>query len=382
MPPNDDARIRVGIIGANPDRGWARSTHVPVLQRLDAYDLVAVATTRLESAKRAGAAFGVEHFFSDPRQLVEDPTIDLVTVAVKVPDHYQLVMMALKAGKHVYCEWPLATSIQEAEEMTAEASAQGVQAVVGLQARGSPILRHARELHADGYIGPLVAARVYCALPGGGRRRSSEGLYVIDKQSGASAVSIHGGHAVDALRFCAGDFEYASGLVANHYEEVDVVETGVRLPKTAPDQLTAHGFLADGAIASVSVHGGVASGHRIELELMGELGTLRIVGTGRLNFQMSPLKLFGSRSSTGGLDEIPPPAGKGAIFAESSAGGRADPYPGVEVPQSALVNLAALYSDLAEVIRSEGRAMPDFAMGLSLHQLLARMTALPQVTAA
>ena len=382
MPSSKDARIRVGVIGANPDRGWARATHIPVLQRLEAYDLVAVATTRLESAKRAGAVFGVEQFFSDPRELVEDPTIDLVTVAVKAPDHHQLVMMALKAGKHVYCEWPLASSIQQAEEMTTEASAQGVRAVVGLQARGSPILRHARDLLADGYIGPLVAAHVYCALPGGGRRRSSEGLYIIDKESGAGPVTIHGGHAVDALRFCAGEFDYVSGLVANHYEEVEVVETGVRLPKTSPDQLTAHGVFADGAIASVSVHGGVACGHRIELELLGELGTLRIEGTGRLNFQMSPLKLFGSRCPTGELDEIPPPAVKGAIFAESSAGGPFDPYPGVEVPQSALVNIAAIYSDLADVIRGGGRVMPDFATGLSLHQLLARMTAPTQVNAA
>ena len=62
---------------------------------------------RQESAEVAARHYGVPLAFSDPAELARHPDVDLVTVSVKVPDHYQPVMAAIEAGKHVYCEWPL-----------------------------------------------------------------------------------------------------------------------------------------------------------------------------------------------------------------------------------------------------------------------------------
>lgn len=93
--------IGVGILGANPDRGWAARAHVPAIAASPAFVLTAVATTRPDSAKAARARFGARHAFTDARRLAECPEVDLVVVTVKVPAHVELVTAALDAGKHV-----------------------------------------------------------------------------------------------------------------------------------------------------------------------------------------------------------------------------------------------------------------------------------------
>ena len=62
-------------------------------------------------------AFGADRWFSDPFAMIRDDLIDLVTIAVKVPAHRELVLAALDAGKAVYCEAPLGRTVAETEEM-------------------------------------------------------------------------------------------------------------------------------------------------------------------------------------------------------------------------------------------------------------------------
>src|SRR5437588_10831399 len=95
-------RIRVGIIGANPDRGWAAQAHIPALKSLeDDFEITALSTTRRESADAAAKLFGVPVAFDNHQELVNSPTVDVVVVTVKVPYHLELATAALDAGKAV-----------------------------------------------------------------------------------------------------------------------------------------------------------------------------------------------------------------------------------------------------------------------------------------
>ena len=162
---NQSERIGVGIIGATPDSGWAANAHIPALRCLaDTYELRALSTSRAESAKAAAKKFGVADAFDNHHDLVSHPGVDLVIVSVKVPHHRTLVEAALRAGKHVYCEWPLAIDAAEAEELTGMADAQGVVGAVGLQARAAPAVACARQLIAA-TISP--EARIANGNPGG-----------------------------------------------------------------------------------------------------------------------------------------------------------------------------------------------------------------------
>ena len=140
-------RIRIGIIGANPDRGWAAQAHIPALRSLgDDFEITALSTTRRESADAASKLFGVPVAFDNHQDLVSNPAVDVVAVTVKVPYHLELATAALKAGKAVYCEWPLGNGLKEAETLAALAKKQGVVAVAGLQARSAPAVAYVRDL--------------------------------------------------------------------------------------------------------------------------------------------------------------------------------------------------------------------------------------------
>jgi len=98
--------LRVGLIGAGGR--WGPRAHVPALQGAPETDLFAMCTAHAETAQAAAQKFGVECAYGSDAALNADKRVEAVAVAVRVPAHYQLTKNALEAGKHVFCEWPLA----------------------------------------------------------------------------------------------------------------------------------------------------------------------------------------------------------------------------------------------------------------------------------
>src|SRR5437016_13818122 len=155
---NGDKRIRVGIIGANPDRGWAAEAHIPALKSLsDDFEITALSTSRRESADAASKLFDVPVAFDNHDDLVNRADVDVVAITVKVPHHFELATAAITAGKAVYCEWPLGNGLREAERLAALAKQQGVLAVAGLQARAAPSVLYVRDLVRQGYVGEVLS---------------------------------------------------------------------------------------------------------------------------------------------------------------------------------------------------------------------------------
>ena len=204
--------LRVGIIGASARGGWAAGSHVPAVQQLAGLELAAVATRDQASADAAAAAFGARKGYGRAADLIRDPDIDLVTVGVKVPDHRPLVLDALAAGKHVYCEWPLGRDTAEAEELAAAADAAGVHVAVGLQARTSPAARQAAARIAAGAIGRVLSARLYSGTVAFGRAVRTGDLYLEEEANGATLLTIHGGHPLDLATMLLGGLADVSAL--------------------------------------------------------------------------------------------------------------------------------------------------------------------------
>src|SRR5690242_6726988 len=158
--------LRVGIIGANPNHSWAKDSHIPALRRLENLQLAAVATTSRASADAAAAAFDVRAAYDDPRAMITASDIDIVSVCVRVPYHRDLVLGALAADKHVYCEWPLGRDDGEAAEMAVAAGMRPVHAAIGLQAHMNPAARRAADLITAGAIGRPLTARIFSSTAG------------------------------------------------------------------------------------------------------------------------------------------------------------------------------------------------------------------------
>lgn len=230
-------RLRVGVVGANPEVGWAPRTHIPALLALPELELAAVCTSRRETAEASAAKFEAGRAYWDYRELVSDQTIDIVDVVVRPPLHYEVVMAALEAGKHVYCEWPLAANVMQAAEMAALAESKVLHTMVGLQARGAESILYLQRLVADGWIGDVVMVNMSQLMTGLGGVKASEDRWRADKAAGAHPIAIHGGHSIYALTWCVGPLVEVAGVVDTLSPEWRF-EDGSQTIATAPDHLS------------------------------------------------------------------------------------------------------------------------------------------------
>src|SRR5882724_2839412 len=214
MTKNAPTRIRVGIIGANPDSGWAAQGHIPALKSLsDDFEITALSTSRRESADAAGKRFGVPAAFDNHHELVNSSDVDVVAVTVKVPFHLELATAALEAGKAVYCEWPLGNGLEEAETLAALAKKQGVLAVAGLQARSAPSVAYVHDLIEQGYVGDVLSTMLIGSGMGWGPTVEPYNAYMNDKKNGATMLSVALGHTADALCHCLGEVRELSATM-------------------------------------------------------------------------------------------------------------------------------------------------------------------------
>jgi predicted dehydrogenase len=351
MTSDKEQPIRVGIVGASAS-GWAPLSHVPALRLLPEYDLAAVCTTRAETAAEAAAKYGAKRAFHDYRVMVKDPDIDLVSVVVKVPSHHEVVMAALDAGKHVYCEWPLGANRGEAEAMANLARAKGVLAMVGLQARGDPTVRYLRHLIDDGYIGDVLAVNMTMFTPGILDHPKSR-LWEGDRTKGMSIITGRTIHTMDVLCWCLGDFVEVSGKVSTQVRQWRVTGTDELIDVDASDNVMVHGVLTSGAIASVHAATIPYSATGWRMEMYGRKGTLRVTSKG--SPQRDANTLLGSQNGAP-MEPLTVPASY------------------TEVPEAMPIgpprNVGHLYLRMAKAIRNGGPVEPGFDVALNRHRLV------------
>ena len=291
---------------------------MPAVQGLPGLELATVATNSRRTADAAAKAFGVFVGYASGMELIRAGGIDLVTVATRVPDHRDLVLAAIKAGLHVYCEWPLGLNVAEAEEMASAAQAAGIHAAIGLQLRGSPVVRRARQLIASGALGRVLSVSTYSATAGFGPDVPAPYVYLEDPANFANLVTIQGAHTVDLAVAVAGPLGEANALATAQYPEITA--DGERRRRTTFDHLLVQASLAAGGTVAVEVAGGRSPQTPFHLKVVGEKATLRLDGGAARGFQSGrmTLSLDGRRQQVeeGELADMPDAAANVAgVFA-------------------------------------------------------------------
>jgi predicted dehydrogenase len=112
----------VGIVGFG---GIARGCHVPGWKKLDDVEILGVADSFEGSRKSAKEEFGIPNVFDDYKKLLEMDEIEIIDICTPNKLHFPVTVDALKAGKHVICEKPLAVSVKEVEAMLKESRKAG-----------------------------------------------------------------------------------------------------------------------------------------------------------------------------------------------------------------------------------------------------------------
>lgn len=351
-------RIRVGMVGITPNRGFSSIAHMPALQALPDFEVVAVCTTRQESANAAAKHYGVPLAFADPAKLAQHPDVDLVTVCVKVPDHFTPVMAAIDAGKHVYSEWPLGRNTAEARQMLDAAESKGIRHAVGLQGRVSPSVNYVRDLIAEGYVGKPLSGSLFVNAANWGA--TLDRAYQADFANGANLMTITGGHNLDVLCYCLGEFRELSAFAVSQRDRIPLEGTGELITKNVPDQLVVSGVVGDGAVVSAQVRGGMTRGHEFLFEIHGSEGDLVLAATTRASTQRQELTVRGAQGTGKDLADMPVPA-KYRWVPEG-------------VPQGSPYNVAQLYVKLGEAIRNGKPVQPGFDTAIARHQMLDMVT--------
>ena len=355
-----EQRFKVGIVGLQPGRSWAARAHIPALRALsEMFEIVGVANTSKASAEEAAAATGLPRAFADVAGLIAAPEVDIVTVAVKVPHHLEIVKAAISAGKHVYCEWPLGNGLAEAEEMAALAQAKGILGVVGTQARVAPEIEYLRHLIADGFVGEVLSttlvARGGAFLGEGVIPDKKTYAYLLDRTNGATVLTIPAGHTLAALRDVLGEVAEVSAVLSTRRTSARVADTSETLSVSAPDQVLVSGVLASGAPVSIHYRGGAArAGDGLLWEINGTEGDIRVSGPSG-HAQMVQLSIKGARGEEKKFRPLEVPA-------SYRAGWPQDVEPG---------NVARVYARMALDLRDGTRTAPSFEDAVALHRVIA-----------
>jgi predicted dehydrogenase len=268
--------MTIGTIGT----GWGARVQVPAF-RSAGLAVQALAGSDPAKTTRTAEELGVAFATSDWRALLARPDVALVSIVTPPHLHREMALAALAAGKHVLCEKPTALSAAEAEEMLAAAQARPAQlALIDHELRFLPALRLARQLVAEGAIGPvrLAEARVI----GAGRSDAARPWsWWNDAAKGGGILGAIGSHQIDTLRYLLADeVAAAHGLTA-----VGVAERpgpdGAPTPVTADDIAAGVLRFGSGALATLILSVVASASEPSSLTLYGAAGTLRFSG-GRL----------------------------------------------------------------------------------------------------
>ena len=345
-------KIRIGLVGASASGTWSSRAHMPALKASEEFELTAVCTTKPESAEAARRAFDAKLAFHDFNKMVKSTEIDAVAVVVRVPSHFKPAKAAIEAGKHVYCEWPLGKTTEEAETLTTLARKRGIITAVGLQARACPEIQYMKGLIEDGYLGEVLS--VHCHIVRDGvLSRPSHRTWQRDIKLGANSLTILNGHTIDALQYVAGAIAKISAIVDTRVS--NWLDTGSKqtVTVTSPDHIFIQGELLNGA--SMTSHTAVipfaGSGYR--MAIYGDKGTLVIKGDDSV--QLTKLSLFGAKGNNN-LNVIAVPDSLKLVSAETPKG---EPF-----------NVGQMYSDFARSINEKKQYVPSFSTAVGLHHLI------------
>lgn len=214
-----DSRLGVGVIGAH---AWAESAHLPGYHAYDRADLVAICDTVPERAERLARKFGARRVYTDHRELLRDPDVQMVDVCTPTDTHLPLSLDAIRAGKHVLSEKPLAHDARDAFMAAREADRHGVRTKLGFTFRYSPAVRQIHRWIRDGTLGEIF--HVHGLEQNSQFLDPHEPLRQVPRGADfseliPSSVVGYGSHLLDLVRWCAGEYRSVIGSMHNFVPE-------------------------------------------------------------------------------------------------------------------------------------------------------------------
>jgi predicted dehydrogenase len=199
------APLRVAVVGL----GFG-AVHVAAFRTDPRCEVIALSSRQAGRAEAAARELGIARTFLDWRELVASPEVDVVSLAVPAPVQSEVGLAALRAGKHVFFEKPLAHTLEAAQRMAAEISGNAKTAI-NFEFPEIPAFRNAKRSLASGEIGKLRHVAVTWRLETYGNRARIEN-WKSDSAAGGGALNLFGSHVLYYLEWL---FEPIAALTAS-----------------------------------------------------------------------------------------------------------------------------------------------------------------------
>lgn len=311
-------RVRVGVVGAG---AFARGVVLPLLARQPELELRVLATHRPVEARAVASRFGFASCVADAEAVVREPDIDAVVILTRHGSHAPLAAAALDAGKKVFLEKPLATTLEGLDLVRkAHARAEDPFLMVGFNRRFAPTTRFLAERFGAAH-GPLA---IHATVNAGAVEASS---WVNDPQEGGGRLVGEACHFVDL----------AQALAGARPVRVHATPLGTRSEEDVHLALS----LADGSLASILYTARGARGHlRERVEVLGE-GAVGVIENFR---RASHRRGLASPVRAGGLSVDRGHAAQFAAFARALARGEPSPTSFDDHVATTLATFAAVES--------------------------------------
>lgn len=200
-------KVKVGIIGT----GNVAEMHAQAYQNDPHAELIAVCGRHGNNAEKFAQRFDIPHVFTSLEEMLAMPELEAVSVTTANSDHAPSTIAALKAGKHVIVEKPMALSLAEAQEMHNTAQKCGKLLMVGMKYRFTKDFQLLRDMVANGEFGDLYYAEMWAHR----RHGHPGGTFAIKKEAGGGILFDCGSHFLDDYYFVAGKPKAVSVYCAN-----------------------------------------------------------------------------------------------------------------------------------------------------------------------
>ena len=276
--PRSAEPIRVAVIGT----GFGEAVHLPALQQVPDFRIVAVCSRRAERAHAAAQKYGATMATTDYRELVERSDVDAVIVATPPHLHHAMTMTTLSAGKHVLTEKPMAKTVAEARDMLKMAERTRVAAMVNHEFRFLPARAYGKELIQAGYIGEPYSASMSFYRSSLNDPRGVAFGWLMEQDKAGGMLGAIGSHHIDSMRWWMGEIKAASGALSTMVKKRRAGDSQQMLNVDADDNFAIVLQFANGAIGTIHYSATATHDPADQIVLSGSDGTLILTADGRL----------------------------------------------------------------------------------------------------
>ena len=256
-------KLKIGIIGVGR-LGYEHACNIA--NRVPGSELVAISDANLERAKAVAEELGVSAVYADPRDLCSDPNVEAVAIITNTASHVEMIKIAMDAGKHVFCEKPLADTVEKCKEAEQIVAAHPeLIFMLGFMRRYDHSYAVAKKKIDNGDIGDIILVRCYSQDP----ISIIEGTLEYAPRSGGQFIDMSI-HDIDLIRWLINSEPRNLWAIGGCYEfkQYKDWDDGDNVSCLMQCENDAMAFFFAGRAA--------AHGSHVETEIVGTRGTLRI----------------------------------------------------------------------------------------------------------